>query len=91
MVLGSRRGSTVGGIGSNYVTNSMLLERGIELLTMLKEDMNSMGTEDLHQLLRTRELNHRIDENWHCFTLSRYDRHTVKREMEKAPVYHIID
>ena len=31
------------------------------------------------------------DENWHCFTLSRYDRNTGKWEMEKAPVYHIVD
>ena len=31
------------------------------------------------------------DENWHCFTLSRYDRATGKFAMEKAPVYHIID
>ncbi len=112
----------VGGISANYVTNSMLLERGLELLTMLKEDMNSMGAEDLHQLQRTWELNHRIlasesvthhtlfrketrwpgyyyrgdhmkldDENWHCFTLSRYDRHSGKWEMEKTPVHHIID
>jgi adenylylsulfate reductase subunit A len=112
----------VGGISSNYVTNSMLLERGLELLTMLKEDMNSMGAEDLHQLQRTWELNHRIlasesvthhtlfrketrwpgyyyrgdhmkldDKDWHCFTLSRYDRQTDKWAMEKAPVHHIID
>jgi len=112
----------VGGISSNYVTNSMLLERGLELLTMLKEDMNSMGAEDLHQLQRTWELNHRIlasesvthhtlfrketrwpgyyyrgdhmkldDKDWHCFTLSRYDQHSGKWAMEKAPVHHIID
>ena len=31
------------------------------------------------------------DENWHCFTLSRYDRNTGDWAMEKAPVYHIID
>lgn len=31
------------------------------------------------------------DANWHCFTLSRYDRHSGKWAMEKAPVYHIID
>ena len=31
------------------------------------------------------------DANWHCFTLSRYDRNTGKFAMEKAPVYHIID
>ncbi len=26
------------------------------------------------------------DANWHCFTLSRYDRHTGKWAMEKATV-----
>jgi adenylylsulfate reductase subunit A len=31
------------------------------------------------------------DKDWHCFTLSRYDRHSGKWEMEKTPVYHIID
>jgi adenylylsulfate reductase subunit A len=31
------------------------------------------------------------DKDWHCFTLSRYDRHANKLEMEKAPVYHIVD
>jgi adenylylsulfate reductase subunit A len=30
------------------------------------------------------------DQNWHCFTLSRYDRDTGKWHMEKAPVYHIV-
>jgi adenylylsulfate reductase, subunit A len=112
----------VGGISTNYMTNGNLLERGLELLGMLKEDMNSMGAEDLHQLQRAWELNHRIlasesvthhtlfrketrwpgyyyrgdhmkldDANWHCFTLSRYDRESDKWEMEKAPVHHIID
>ena len=31
------------------------------------------------------------DKDWHCFTLSRYDRHSGNWDMEKAPVYHIID
>ncbi len=31
------------------------------------------------------------DENWHCFTLSQYDVETGKWNMEKAPVYHIVD
>ncbi len=31
------------------------------------------------------------DENWHCFTLSRYDEESGQWELEKAPVYHIID
>ena len=112
----------VGGISTNYMTNGVLLERGLELLAMLKEDMRHMGAEDLHQLQRTWELNHRLlasesvtrhtlfreetrwpgyyyrgdhmkldDQNWHCFTLSRYDRRTGEWAMEKAPVYHIID
>ncbi|MDH3318760.1 MAG: adenylyl-sulfate reductase subunit alpha [Betaproteobacteria bacterium] len=112
----------VGGISTNYMTNDQLLNRGLELLGMLKEDMNHMGAEDLHQLQRAWELHHRIlasesvthhtlfreetrwpgyyyrgdhmkldDANWHCFTLSRYDRNTGKWAMEKAPVHHIID
>jgi adenylylsulfate reductase subunit A len=112
----------VGGISTNYMTNGKLLERGLELLGMLQEDMAHIGAEDLHQLQRTWELHHRLlsslsvthhtlfreetrwpgyyyrgdhmkldDANWHCFTLSHYDRRTGKFAMEKAPVYHIID
>jgi adenylylsulfate reductase subunit A len=50
----------VGGISTNYMTNNQLLNRGLELLAMLKEDMNSMGAEDLHQLQRAWELHHRL-------------------------------
>ena len=112
----------VGGIGTNYMTNEWQLNRGLELLGMLKEDMDKMGAEDLHQLQRTWELHHRLlasesvtqhtlfreetrwpgyyyrgdhmkldDENWHCFTVSQYDRDSGKWDLEKAPVYHIID
>jgi adenylylsulfate reductase subunit A len=31
------------------------------------------------------------DENWHCLTLGRRDPETGGWEMEKAPVYHIVD
>ena len=31
------------------------------------------------------------DENWHCLTLSRRDPESGEWEMEKAPVYHIVD
>src|SRR5262249_52677529 len=112
----------VGGIGAHYTTNEPLLTRGLELLGMLKEDLAHLGAEDLHQLQRAWELQHRVsasecvtqhtlfrtetrwpgyyyradhpkldDKDWHCFTLSRYDRDSGKWEMEKAPVYHIID
>jgi len=112
----------VGGISAHYITNAPLLTRGLELLGMLKEDLDHLGAEDLHQLLRAWELQHRVlasesvthhtmfrretrwpgyyyrgdhmkldDEDWHCFTLSRYQRETGEWEMEKAPVYHIVD
>jgi adenylylsulfate reductase subunit A len=112
----------VGGISSHYTTNEPLLTRGIELLDMLREDLEYLGAEDLHQLQRSWELRHRVlasecvtqhtmfrketrwpgyyyradhpkldDDDWHCFTLSQYDRDTGRWEMEKAPVYHIVD
>jgi adenylylsulfate reductase subunit A len=31
------------------------------------------------------------DTDWHCFTLSQYDRESGAWNMEKAPVYHIVD
>jgi adenylylsulfate reductase subunit A len=111
-----------GGISTMYMTNGKMLERGLELLGMLKEDMAHMGAEDLHQLQRVWELHHRLlasesvtrhtlfrqetrwpgyyyrgdhpkvdDQNWHCFTLSRYDRSSGQWTMEKAPVHHLID
>ncbi len=46
------------------------------------EGMASIAAENLHQLRRVREP---------CFTLSRYDRHSGKRAMEKAPAHHLID
>jgi adenylylsulfate reductase subunit A len=112
----------VGGIGANYLTNEPLLTRGLELLEMLKEDLDHLGAEDLHQLQRAWELQHRViasesvthhtmfrketrwpgyyyrgdhpkldDTDWHCFTLSRYDRESGEWNLEKAPVHHIID
>lgn len=115
-------GEYVGGISSHYMTNEPLLTRGLELLEMLKEDMEHIGAEDLHQLQRAWELNHCLlasesvthqtmfrketrwpgyyyrgdhmkldDEDWHCFTLSQYDRNSNEWSMEKAPVCHIVD
>jgi len=111
-----------GGISANYITNEPMLTRGLELLDMLKEDLDHLGAEDLHQLMRAWELQHRLlasesvtrhtmfrtetrwpgyyyrgdhmqlnDNDWHCFTLSHYDRESGDWTMEKAPVYHIVD
>ncbi len=112
----------VGGIGANYMTNEPLLKIGLEKLKILQEDLESIGAEDLHQLQRAWELQHRViasecvtqhtlyrketrwpgyyyrgdylrldDENWHVLTLSRRDPESGAWEMEKAPVYHIVD
>ncbi len=111
-----------GGISVNYMTNEPLLNRGLELLGTLHEDLEHIGAEDLHQLMRAWELKHRAiasecvvqhtlfrketrwpgyyyrgdhmkldDENWHALTLSRRDPESGEWEMEKAPVYHIVD
>jgi|GEM_PF-6599859 len=42
------------------MTSEPMLNRGQELLTMLKEDLDHIGAEDLHQLQRTWELKHRV-------------------------------
>ena len=99
-----------------------MLTRGLELLDMLKADLAYLGAEDLHQLQRSWELQHRVlasecvthhtmfrketrwpgyynrgdhpkldDDNWHCFTLSHYDRESGDWTMDTAPVYHIVD
>lgn len=111
-----------GGISTNYMTNEPLLNRGLELMTMLKEDSDHIGAEDLHQLQRAWEFKHRRlasesvmhhtlfrketrwpgyyyrgdhmklnDDDWHCFTLSKYDSTSGDWQMEKQPVYHIVD
>ena len=111
-----------GGLTNNYMTNDNLLKKGIEQLEMLEEDLENVGAEDYHQLMRAWELKHRAvtsqcvthhtlfreetrwpgyyyrgdhmkldDENWHCLTVSRRDPETGKFEMEKKPVYHIVD
>ncbi len=57
------------------------------------KDLKDLG-KDQHEYVGGIGANYHMkldDENWHCFTLSRYDRHSGKWDMEKAPVYHIID
>jgi adenylylsulfate reductase subunit A len=112
----------VGGISTHYTTNEPMLTRGLELISMLKEDLDLLGAEDLHQLQRSWELHHRVlasecvthhtmfrtetrwpgyyyradhpklnDVDWHCFTLSQYDKKTGEWTMDTAPVYHIVD
>ncbi len=111
----------VGGYSMFYVTSEPLLNRGLELLQMLTEDFENIGAEDLHQLQRAWELQHRIltaesvtrhtlfrketrwpgyyyradhpkldDNDWHCFTGSKYDPKTREWTMSKLPVHRIV-
>ncbi|MDV3239248.1 MAG: adenylyl-sulfate reductase subunit alpha [Gammaproteobacteria bacterium] len=72
----------VGGISTFYVTNQPLLERGLELLAMLKEDLDHLGAEDLHQLQRAWELHHRV------WTAESVTRHTLFRQETRWPGYY---
>ncbi len=71
-----------GGVSSYYSTNEKLLNKGLHLLQMLKEDANHIGAEDLHQLQRTWELNHRI------WVAEAVVRHTLFRKETRWPGYY---
>ena len=72
----------VGGYSMFYVTNALLLERGLELLQMLTEDFENVGADNLHQLQRAWELQHRI------ITAEAVARHTLFREETRWPGYY---
>ncbi len=71
-----------GGATTFYTTNGMLLERGLKLLGMLREDLEFLGAEDLHQLTRCWELVHRT------WTAEAVLRHTMAREETRWPGYY---
>jgi adenylylsulfate reductase subunit A len=72
----------VGGYSTFYVTSKPLLDRGLELLAMLREDLEHLGAEDLHQLQRAWELHHRV------LTAESVTRHTLYREETRWPGYY---
>jgi len=50
----------VAGTSTYYTTSEKLMDQGLHLLTMLKEDSDKMAAKDLHELLRAWENYHRI-------------------------------
>jgi len=72
----------VGGYSMFYVTSENLLNRGLELLEMLTEDFEHVGAENLHQLQRAWELQHRI------LTAESVTRHTLFRQETRWPGYY---
>ena len=71
-----------GGISTFYITNKNLLNRGRELLDILTEDLENVGAEDLHQLMRAWELKHRTLVS-QCVL-----EHTMFREETRWPGYY---
>jgi adenylylsulfate reductase subunit A len=72
----------VGGYSMFYATSEPLLNRSLELLDDLKRDAHQLGAENLHQLQRAWELNHRI------VTAESVARHTLFREETRWPGYY---
>jgi adenylylsulfate reductase, subunit A len=72
----------VGGVSMFYVTSGPMLTRGLELIGMLREDLEHLGAEDLHQLQRAWELHHRV------LTAEAVTRHTLYREETRWPGYY---
>ncbi len=71
-----------GGVSTFYLTNEPMLNRGLELLGMLKEDLAHIGADSLHQLQRAWELNHRV------WTAESVMRHTLFRQETRWPGYY---
>ncbi|BBB23684.1 adenylylsulfate reductase, subunit A [Isorropodon fossajaponicum endosymbiont JTNG4] len=71
-----------GGVTVSYVTNDKLLNIGLKKLAILEEDLEHIGAEDLHQLMRGWELKHRHRTS-ECVT-----QHTLFRKETRWPGYY---
>ncbi|NYT52591.1 MAG: adenylyl-sulfate reductase subunit alpha [Candidatus Vesicomyosocius endoextente] len=71
-----------GGVTVSYVTNDKLLNIGLKKLSILEEDLEHIGAEDLHQLMRGWELRHRHRTS-ECVT-----QHTLFRKETRWPGYY---
>jgi adenylylsulfate reductase, subunit A len=49
-----------GGVSTGFTTSQKLLEKGLDLLSFLKEDASKLGAADLHELMRCWENVHRM-------------------------------
>ncbi len=72
-----------GGVSKSFTTNKQLLERGLELLAMLKEDADKLAAENLHELMRCWENVHRM---WQA---EAHVRSVLFREETRWPGYYI--
>jgi len=71
-----------GGVSSQFKTNDKLLEKGMELLTFLKEDSKHLAAENLHELMRCWENVHRM------YQADAHMRSILFREETRWPGYY---
>jgi len=71
-----------GGISTWYMTSKTMLDEGLKLLEMLKEDANKMAASNLHELMRCWENYHRI------LSVEAHARHILFREESRYPGYY---
>jgi adenylylsulfate reductase subunit A len=71
-----------GGVSSQFKTSDKLLDRGLELLTFLKEDTEALAAENLHELMRAWENVHRM------YQAEAHVRSILFREETRWPGYY---
>ena len=71
-----------GGISTWYMTSKTMLNEGLKLLEVLKEDANKMAAGNLHELMRCWENYHRI------LSVEAHARHILFREESRYPGYY---
>ncbi len=71
-----------GGVTAQFTTSKPLLDRGLELLTFLKEDSDKLGASDLHELMRCWENVHRM------YQAEAHVRTVLFREETRWPGYY---
>ncbi|MEW6200493.1 MAG: adenylylsulfate reductase subunit alpha, partial [bacterium] len=71
-----------GGVTSQFTTNKHLLERGLDLIAMLKEDSENLAAEDLHELMRCWE---NVQRTWQA---EAHLRSILFREETRWPGYY---
>jgi len=71
-----------GGVSSWLTTNGPTLERGIQLIEMLREDLGHLAARDTHELMRCWELAHRT------WVGEAHMRHMLHRKETRWPGYY---
>ncbi|MDP6559691.1 MAG: adenylyl-sulfate reductase subunit alpha [Candidatus Binatia bacterium] len=72
-----------GGISSQFTTNEKLINRGIELMALLREDSEKLAAEDLHELMRCWE---NVQRMW---IAESHLRHIQFRRESRWPGYYL--